>query len=301
MNRKNYYEILGVPSNASKADIKNVFRKLAHIYHPDKEGGNERKFKEISEAYSVLSDDKKREGYDSQHNSFDQSRQENKSSKKYQETSYKDATKEEEDEQGDFWYKLRLEENEPNDGDGTIISVLFPKKPSLVFDWLDGAECHVKEYVDDYKGQLVYLSYFSCKRTYGDLDRGVSVDKVKKIGYFNFLKNMSLVGNDRGRESCSTFKHGDLYILEYYDEDCHLRTGYSFEKIRRIYFEDSSMIVRLSVMSKTKTDFNSEIYDRFANSFHCRLSNKAKLKKTYLEKTPSGVQEVIGDFMNLFD
>lgn len=61
---KDYYEILGVPPNASKAYIKEVFRKLAHIYHPDK-GGNERKFKEINEAYQTLSDDRKRAEYDS--------------------------------------------------------------------------------------------------------------------------------------------------------------------------------------------------------------------------------------------
>ena len=62
---KDYYTILGVPKNASKDDIKKAFRKLAHQYHPDKEGGDEGKFKEISEAYSVLSDDKKRAEFDS--------------------------------------------------------------------------------------------------------------------------------------------------------------------------------------------------------------------------------------------
>ncbi len=61
---KNYYEILGVEKGASKEDIKKAFRKLAHKYHPDK-GGDENKFKEINEAYGVLSDDKKRAEYDS--------------------------------------------------------------------------------------------------------------------------------------------------------------------------------------------------------------------------------------------
>ena len=65
-NKRDYYEILGVPKNASKDDIKNVYRKLALQYHPDrnKSKGAEERFKEISEAYAVLSDDEKRKRYD---------------------------------------------------------------------------------------------------------------------------------------------------------------------------------------------------------------------------------------------
>lgn len=59
-----YYHILGVNKGASEEEIKKAFRKLAHKYHPDKKGGDERRFKEINEAYSVLSDKKKREQYD---------------------------------------------------------------------------------------------------------------------------------------------------------------------------------------------------------------------------------------------
>ena len=61
---KDYYQILGVDKNASKDDVKKAFRKLAHQYHPDKKGGDAQKFKEASEAYAVLSDDKKRAEYD---------------------------------------------------------------------------------------------------------------------------------------------------------------------------------------------------------------------------------------------
>ena len=61
---KNYYTILGIEKKASKDEIKKAFRKLAHKYHPDKKGGDEMKFKEASEAYAVLSDDKKRAEYD---------------------------------------------------------------------------------------------------------------------------------------------------------------------------------------------------------------------------------------------
>lgn len=62
---KDYYAILGVNRNSSEDDIKKAFRKLAHKYHPDKQGGDDAKFKEISEAYNVLSDKRRRAEYDS--------------------------------------------------------------------------------------------------------------------------------------------------------------------------------------------------------------------------------------------
>ena len=61
---KDYYKILGVDKNTSKEDIKKAFRKLAHEHHPDKNQGNDTKFKEINEAYTTLSDDQKRQQYD---------------------------------------------------------------------------------------------------------------------------------------------------------------------------------------------------------------------------------------------
>ena len=65
LNKKDYYEVLGVSKDASAADIKSAFRKLAKKYHPDnKETGDEAKFKEIGEAYAVLSDENKRRQYD---------------------------------------------------------------------------------------------------------------------------------------------------------------------------------------------------------------------------------------------
>ena len=64
--REDYYEILGVPRNATDEEIKRAFRKLAFQYHPDrnKEPGAEEKFKEINEAYQVLSDPERRSRYD---------------------------------------------------------------------------------------------------------------------------------------------------------------------------------------------------------------------------------------------
>ena len=59
----NYYKILGVKNSANKQEIKRAYRKLAIKYHPDK-GGSDEKFKEISEAYEILSDDNKRYKYD---------------------------------------------------------------------------------------------------------------------------------------------------------------------------------------------------------------------------------------------
>lgn len=64
MAGKDYYATLGVPKGASPDDIKKAFRKLAHQHHPDKKGGNEAKFKELNEAYQVLSDPAKRQQYD---------------------------------------------------------------------------------------------------------------------------------------------------------------------------------------------------------------------------------------------
>ena len=65
--KENYYRILGVAENASQDEIKKAYRKLALKYHPDRNRNNpeaEEKFKQITEAYEVLSDPKKREQYD---------------------------------------------------------------------------------------------------------------------------------------------------------------------------------------------------------------------------------------------
>lgn len=61
---KDYYDILGVGKKASKDEIKKAFHKLAHKYHPDKNAGDDKKFKEVNEAYQILSDDSKRAQYD---------------------------------------------------------------------------------------------------------------------------------------------------------------------------------------------------------------------------------------------
>jgi molecular chaperone DnaJ len=66
LSKRDYYDILGVPRNASKDQIKNEYRKLALKYHPDRNKASdaEERFKEISEAYAILSDDEKRAQYD---------------------------------------------------------------------------------------------------------------------------------------------------------------------------------------------------------------------------------------------
>jgi molecular chaperone DnaJ len=66
MSKRDYYEVLGVPKAAKTDDIKSAYRKLALQYHPDrnKSAGAEERFKEISEAYAVLSDEEKRKRYD---------------------------------------------------------------------------------------------------------------------------------------------------------------------------------------------------------------------------------------------
>src|SRR6266581_5770151 len=67
MASTDYYQVLGLKKTATAAEIKRAYRKLAVKYHPDKNPGNkdaEEKFKEINEAYSVLSDPQKRKQYD---------------------------------------------------------------------------------------------------------------------------------------------------------------------------------------------------------------------------------------------
>ena len=61
---KDYYEILGVNKGASKDELKKAYHKLAHKYHPDKNKGDDSKFKEVNQAYQTLSDDQKRSQYD---------------------------------------------------------------------------------------------------------------------------------------------------------------------------------------------------------------------------------------------
>src|SRR5664279_638098 len=64
MSKRDYYEVLGVSKTASADEIKKAYRKAAVSHHPDKEGGDEAKFKEIGEAYEVLKDQQKRQRYD---------------------------------------------------------------------------------------------------------------------------------------------------------------------------------------------------------------------------------------------
>ena len=64
MSKRDYYEVLGVAKGASADELKKAYRQAAVKYHPDKEGGDETKFKEVGEAYDVLKDAQKRQRYD---------------------------------------------------------------------------------------------------------------------------------------------------------------------------------------------------------------------------------------------
>lgn len=67
----NYYEILGISKDATQSEIKSAYRKLSKKYHPDMEGGDDEKFKQINEAYGVLGDEQKRSQYDRPKRSFE--------------------------------------------------------------------------------------------------------------------------------------------------------------------------------------------------------------------------------------
>ncbi len=67
---KDYYKILGLEKGASKEEVKKAFRKMAAQYHPDKKTGDEEKYKEVTEAYAVLGDEKKKAEYDTYGQSF---------------------------------------------------------------------------------------------------------------------------------------------------------------------------------------------------------------------------------------
>ena len=74
--KRDYYQVLGINRDAQESTIKKAYRKLAKKYHPDSNAGDpqaEQKFKEITEAYSVLSDPEKRKMYDQYgHAAFDE-------------------------------------------------------------------------------------------------------------------------------------------------------------------------------------------------------------------------------------
>jgi len=66
-----YYDILGIKKTATKEEIKKAYRSLAHKYHPDRPGGSAERFKEVSQAYQILSDEEKRQQYDKFGRAFD--------------------------------------------------------------------------------------------------------------------------------------------------------------------------------------------------------------------------------------
>jgi curved DNA-binding protein CbpA len=70
VEQKDYYKVLGVSEDASSEEIKKTYRKLAFQYHPDKNPGREEMMKEINEAYAVLSNERKRQEYDSYRRSY---------------------------------------------------------------------------------------------------------------------------------------------------------------------------------------------------------------------------------------
>jgi DnaJ-class molecular chaperone len=92
---KDYYEVLGVPKNAPAKDIKSAYRKLARKLHPDANPndtkGAEEKFKELQEAYEVLSDAEKRKKYDALGSNWQQAAQEADAQRRYRSAQHEDV------------------------------------------------------------------------------------------------------------------------------------------------------------------------------------------------------------------
>jgi len=95
---KNYYQILGLESTASQEDIKKAYREYAQHFHPDKQGGSkffEERFKEVKEAYEILSNETKRAKYDLKHNQ-NTGQSSNNQNNKTKQTNYSNQEKERE-------------------------------------------------------------------------------------------------------------------------------------------------------------------------------------------------------------
>ena len=86
MEYKDYYKILGVNKNATAAQIKKEYRKMARKYHPDvnKDADAEQKFKEVGEAYEVLKDPEKRKAYDQYGANWKEGKQQHEYQQQYQ-------------------------------------------------------------------------------------------------------------------------------------------------------------------------------------------------------------------------
>ena len=83
----NYYKVLGIPENASNTQVKQAFRDFAKKYHPDSQNGNEEKFKEVNEAYQVLSDSSVKQEYDQVRTPSPQAQQQYRDSSQYRQSS----------------------------------------------------------------------------------------------------------------------------------------------------------------------------------------------------------------------
>lgn len=99
---KDYYNILGIPQNASKEDIKRAYHILAHQFHPDKNNGNEKRFKEIYEAYRILSNENSRSEYDHGYQPYQESKKQKANDVNKNKTSSQNSNKSENNDTTNF-------------------------------------------------------------------------------------------------------------------------------------------------------------------------------------------------------
>ena len=172
--------------------------------------------------------------------------------------------------------------------ENVVISLEFPSRP-------ERGDHIIDDYFNIYKGEL-WVSYYrglTVVLNYS-MKHYISENDIKN-GYGTILKERTFydkryISYDPREETSNTFKHNNIFFLEYHDD---LWPHDSFRKVRRFYFEnefdrDYVMIGELYLQSKTKDEFDDDIYNTFVESFQCRLTTEASILKIK-EKTSKAV------------
>ncbi len=250
MDKKDYYKILGVQKNATTEDIKKAYRELARKYHPDVNPGNkeaEEKFKDINEAYEVLSDPEKRRNYDLMGDSFFQPKSEGGfgytySGKSFFEDLFGDffsdlfnfgtKSKEREDRGEDIETEIIISFREAFEGAEKLININIEKPCEICNETgLDRKnatpcpKCHGSGLMSDKKGSIFIqktcdncrgMGYINLKVCSACKGKGVTYETEKLLIKIppGIENGKRLILRGKGKASKSG-KRGDLYVSVY--------------------------------------------------------------------------------------